>query len=649
MALFATNPVLFRIKYINRDIIETTRGSNTVLGEAVHEGLKVFLGGSDEHVFTAKDTEADMLKVALDATLEYLNKYPDGFIDWKKNVPNRESLQEQALQAIPCYIKEWDRSHIKNMLMVEDKLEESVVVQVEGRELELPVPMVGYTDYVYEDEKDRVRIVDHKTVFRYTDPDSVDGSKLLQAAIYYLLISARTGRVPYDMTFREYKVSKNEDGSSHTREYQIVYGETPMLFDFFFRLYGDITDALLGTQVYVPNFRAMFDSDVGLLAYIYRLDVPDVLEKEKKRNKVEDIAELMQKKMAKTRNLKRFMEAKATLFTSHVTLNYATMQPHEKIKYKLMEHGMVVNFSDKIEGLAVDLYRFEPSVGIKMTTIEKYRKDVEQVLATSGVRVLAPIPGTNLIGFEVPKAKRRFINLSEAKKAPSLEVAFGVDIYGKRKDVDFREMPHLLVAGTTGSGKSNFLHSFLGQLARLPKHEVRFALCDPKMVELIDFEADPHTDRYADTQPEIENTLLFYVEEMNRRYALFKKERVKSLEAYRARGKKDLPYIIIVIDEFADLILGKVNANIHDCMITLAQKARAAGIHLVIATQRPSTKVVDGLIKANFPMRVAFRTVSMTDSEIIIDRAGAELLLGKGDMLLQGADGITRLQGYNAD
>ena len=645
---FAANPVLFRVKYVNRDIIETTRGSNTVLGEAVHFGLQVFFGGSDEYPTPVDEGEA--LKLSLDATLDYITKYPDGFINWSANVPTREKLQEKALTAIPQYIREWDRSDVKEIVMVEEKLEESVRLTHGNLEIEMPVPLRGYTDLVYEDTQGRYRIVDHKTTFSYTNPDSIDGAKLLQAAMYYVLVTAKTGKAPYDMTFREYKISNNKDGSAHTREYQIIYEEMPMVFDLLFRMYEDITKGILGEQVYVPNLQAMFDRDVAILAYINKLDIPDVLEKEKKKARVEDVAVLLQKKMAKNRNMKRFMEAKASLFTSHITLNYEKMQPQEKIKYKMLEHGVALNFSDKVDGLSVELYRYEPSVGTKMSTLDKFQKDIEQALGVEDVRILAPIPGTSLVGFEVPKKKRHFIDLKEAKKAPSLEVPFGVDVYGTRRDVDIRDMPHLLVGGTTGSGKSKFLSALITHLSRLPQHEVRFALLDPKRVELQDFQDDKHVDFYREEPEEILAVLGHYVDEMDTRYKTFKKHKVKNLEEYREKVDKKIPYVVIVIDEFGDLVGGSagVAKETRAAMIHLARKARAAGIHLIITTQSPRAKVVDGEIKANFPARVAFKTTSKLESEIIIDRAGAELLLGKGDMLVvaPGAKAIERLQGY---
>ena len=193
------------------------------------------------------------------------------------------------------------------------------------------------------------------------------------------------------------------------------------------------------------------------------------------------------------------------------------------------------------------------------------------------------------------------------------------------------------------------MQSAIMSLGRLPVDEVEFVLMDPKRVELSAFEDDSHTAVYCDDAKDILSTLIKYCEEMENRYKIFKKHKVRSLEQYRAKVKKDIPYSILFIDEFGDLIMQKseLAKEVKDCMIRLGQKARAAGIHLVIGTQRPSAKVVDGLIKANFPVRVAFRTSSRTDSEIVMDRSGAELLLGKGDMLLSVSGKVERLQGYN--
>jgi S-DNA-T family DNA segregation ATPase FtsK/SpoIIIE len=322
-------------------------------------------------------------------------------------------------------------------------------------------------------------------------------------------------------------------------------------------------------------------------------------------------------------------------------------EAHDRIKYKLLEHGIALSFVDRIEGLSVDLYRFEPTVGVKMTTIEKYQKDIEQILGVSGVRILAPIPNTEYVGFEVPRKKRVFVSIEKAKKAKDLgEILFGLDVYGVAHTVDIREMPHLLVAGTTGSGKSIFMHSLLLQLSRLPKNLVQFVLFDPKMVELQDFATEAHTLTYRDAPDDILASLVSLIGEMNKRFALFKKHKVRNLAQYREKIGKDLPYLVVVVDEFGDLIIGGHGASIKGAMIALAQKARAAGIHLIITTQRPSAKIVDGLIKANFPCRVAFKTASRVDSEIIIDRLGAEMLLGKGDMLLCAGGAPERLQGF---
>lgn len=661
---FCTNPTMFKILYINNERIDTTRSSTSVLGNAVHAGLKAFLGGDENYPIMHADTDQERLKYALDATMACLAEIPDGFIDWKSSVPTRARLEELALRSVPAYVREWDRSSHKTTLIVEKKLESTVRVQHGKKEIELPVPMICYPDHVYEDQEGRVCIDDHKTTFRYSDPDAIDGAKLIQAAMEFFLVAMETGKTPYKITFREFKVSENADKSAQTREFVMYYHEMQIIFDLFFRLYDDITRALLGEMVYVPNIMAMFDRDVALMAYIFHLDDASTLQKEMKRSKAADVAALMQKKMSRTKNLKRFMEAKASLFTSSVSLNYSTMSEQEKIKYKFFEHGIPLDFADKIEGLSVDLYRFRPTMGVKMTTLEKYSKDVAQVLAASNVRILAPIPETDMIGFEVPKKKRAFIDLKDAV-GTTLDMPIGVDVYGKAVSLDVRKWPHILVAGTTGSGKSSFINASLTYLTRLPLNEISFVLIDPKMVELSAFQDDKHTEEYREDPIEILHTLESNVAEMNARYAIFKTHKVKSLDEYRMKIGTNLPYKLIVIDEFADLILGghtldqleedgkkkkvtkvDVSAGIKKCMIVLAAKARAAGIHLMIATQRPSAKVVDGLIKANFPTRIAFQTTSRLESEIILDRAGAELLLGQGDMLLSNGSKVTRLQGY---
>lgn len=307
------------------------------------------------------------------------------------------------------------------------------------------------------------------------------------------------------------------------------------------------------------------------------------------------------------------------------------MTTEEKIKMKLAEHGIGVEFDSKVVGPAVTLYRYEPSIGVKMTRIEKYGKDIELVTAASGVRILAPIPGTDLVGFEVPNKSRTF--LAGAPKARSGRIAVGVDVQGDTQYVDITEAPHVLIAGATGAGKSVLLNSMLAALGS----SVDLWLMDPKQVELQDVESK----RYADKPDDIVKALVDLTVIMEERYAKMK-------TAHQKKWDKDL--IVLVIDEYGDLMLSVLGRKIEDLILKLAAKARASGIHIILTTQTPRVTVITGAIKANFPTRIALKTASAKDSEVILGTSGAEKLCGKGDMLLMRSTEpeVVRVQGFSS-
>lgn len=644
MLKFSTNPLLFKIEQINGEMIDTTTTVTSVLGSACHKAMQTYLGGNEEIPIMATD---DAVKIGYEAGLAYLNGYADGFIRWNKTIENRAALEKRYSFAYFGYLKEYKfDQRVKETIMIEERIRE--FVSIDGKDL--PIPLKGYADHVFEDHKGRIIIEDHKFATKWSPESEIDGSKLLQAVILYFLVYAKLGRAPYAMLFREFKTTENkEKGERQTREYEIVFKDHTIIFDFFMRFYADITDALLGRQVFVPNLQALFDREVSLLAYIHRLDVDEERAKALAKLKVSNITDFLRKKIQKDKSLKRYAETIQLDFVSATTLNYKNMTPPERIKMKLAEHGIVVNIEPEIVGRSVTLYRFEPSVGVKMTRLLSYVKDVEQALATSAVRVLAPIPDSDLIGFEVPNKKRSYPGA--APSAKGFEIPIGEDLQGNAYFTDLREAPHILVAGTTGSGKTVFLSHVIERLQQIGSGTAQLALFDPKMVELARFEDGPNTKVYADDPADIALHLQGLVDEMNRRYVAFKAKKARNLEQYRSNGGR-LPYIFVFVDEFGDLIMRKTveSDQIKRSILLLGQKARAAGIHMILTTQRPSVKVVDGLIKANFPMRIAFRTASATDSEIILDEMGAEKLLGKGDMLVldPSANGLKRLQGYSS-
>ena len=627
---FGSDPFMFKVNYINGDQIETTSSPTNVLGRTMHKALETYLGGNPDVPVPADDGEA--IKVAHKTALEYLNGYSDGFIEYNTTVESRAKLEERFAFAFFGYIKEFNyKKFVKEIVLVEKMLKHKI--EVNGKVL--PVPLKGSADLVYRDHKDRLIIRDHKFTSRYSDPEAIDGAKLIQAAFNYFLVAAETGETPYSMVYAEFKIVPNKDGSPQMREFEIVFGEHPLVFEFFYRYYYDVTDALLGKQVFVPNVYAMYDKEVSILAYIHRLDEDEAREKAFKANKVDNITDFLKRRIMKDGSMKKYLETVATKFVSAETLNYKSMTTEEKIKMKLAEHGLAVEFHSKVQGNSVELYRYEPSIGLKMSKIMAYVKDIEQVVEKSGIRVLAPIPNSGLVGFEVPLENRTF---PTAPQSQGFKLAIGQTVMGEPRMFDVRQAPHMLVAGSSGSGKSVFLNAVINQLLTIPNVELH--LFDPKQVELFTYEGHSKVVEYQSHHAAIATSLEGLVEVMEERYKDMKAAGKRNIDQMSA-----MPYKFVIIDEFADL---GMKTTIGSLIQLLAQKGRACGIHLIIATQRASTSVISGDIKVNFPTRVVFRMSKSIDSRVMLDEDGAEKLLGKGDMLFASDAGIERLQGFSS-
>jgi S-DNA-T family DNA segregation ATPase FtsK/SpoIIIE len=342
-----------------------------------------------------------------------------------------------------------------------------------------------------------------------------------------------------------------------------------------------------------------------------------------------------------------------------------------RVEKKLADFGVQGDVTEILPGPVITMYEYKPAPGIKISKVAGLADDLALALRAPSVRIVAPIPGKAAIGIEIPNNKREMVYLKELFLGSSyrdsrydLPIALGKDITGEPVIADLTKMPHLLVAGATGAGKSVSLNTMINSLLfKVSPEMVRFLIIDPKRIELSIYHDIPHLLHPVVVQPkEATKALRWAVEEMERRYMLLSDRGVRNINSYNRKilkgqkkivttdeteeADKPLYYIILVIDELADLMMASAR-DVEESITRLAQMARAAGIHLIIATQRPSVDVLTGIIKANFPARISFQVASKVDSRTILDTMGAEALLGEGDMLFMppGVGRLTRIHG----
>jgi len=702
------NPLIFKLKQI-LGVYDSKVGMNAMIGRAGHEALKFYNGGNKDIPLPADRDEARAQ--AIEIGMEYFDTVDDLYIKYGKT-GSREAMLEGYTKAMQIYFEE--EPEYNNIVICEKKLE-AVIKNHDGQEF--PLPAVGVPDVVDLCEDGTYDIIDTKFVKSFTPHENEDGEpyedyiKIVQAKFLDYLLKSAEGIQAKRVIFREIKRSINKGGGNQIQDYIIPLDHKP--YDIIFiNLYSDAVKFISNPEsIYLPNLSDNFDGEQAGLLYAQGLLSADMSDIEVM-HKVKDVA-LVSKKFVTSRLDQ---------------VQNQNLLPEEKIKLRLAEFGIPVQPVETIVGASVTQYRFKVSAGISMNKFTKYKSDIARAIEAKGdIRILAPIPGTTLVGVEVPSEERKSIKLSKEHFTPNtLMIPIGVDAHGKVTKLPLNEMPHLLIAGATGSGKSVVIHSILTSLTKQMKSDMLdLILIDPKRVELVAFKNCKHvkgSKKILYEYDDIMLALLGLVDEMESRYKVLEQAGKRDITDYNEYAKgREYAYKVAVIDEFADLILrskieekkksigyqskskkwlfkellkradgrGYINlknekedtervkiypitayqkddlidlldaldlmdelkrgdASIETLVVRLAQMGRAVGIHLIVATQRPSVDVITGLIKANFPTRIALTTSSPIDSQVILGEIGAEKLTGKGDLLLMSPSlqGRQRLQGF---
>lgn len=625
MMMFLRNRLAFKKCYILK-IYDFKNSPATIIGKACHKALEQYYRGATPDAAAA-------------VAMAYINSVKDDDVEWGKT-GSRDKVIQDFTKAFNGYLEE--APSYNKILGVEKEI--TSFIEYNGQQLGLPAKSVS--DLIVENDADELEIIDHKFVSTYTNSEDEDGGFVFQALFNYHNVKSEYGRAPKRMIFNEYKISKNSNGDAQLQPYVIEFDQHPEYHEIFVNIYNDTTREISRPDcLYLPNFQDRFDYSGETFkdykAQIITVENPIIVQ-----HKTGDF---------------QFKEKKFVSSPVNIIDN-AHLTEEEKIRIKLLEFGVPVEMDKTYYGASVVQYTLKASRGVKMAQFDKYSADLALALKAKTIRVQAPIMGTDLVGIEVPNPKRSIIKFfnddmsinEKIKLIPgSTEIPVGGNVYGEVISKELSEMPHLLIAGATGQGKSVMINVCIRALSEQNSpDELKFVMIDPKRVELVQFKDLPNLMTPIIYETDAATSALYgLIDIMEKRYEMFEQSGSRDINDYR-KNVGQLSRIIVVIDEFADLMLqSKERAegkSAEKAIIRLAQKARAVGIHLIIGTQRPSVDVVTGLIKANFPTRIAFTTSSRVDSQVILDQNGAEELVGKGDMLFLDPHfrGLQRLQGF---
>lgn len=610
--LFLKNRLQFKKNYL-MNIWDITTSPSALVGSAVHEAL--------EHYYNGKTIEE-----ATEFGLIYINNTPDNKVKWGKT-GSREDVIKKFTKALDNYFAEEPEFH--KIVAAEKSMVQFISIG------DAEVPMKCKTDLIVRNNRNKLEGIDHKVVtsFGEDETDDTNPEYILQAIINALVIEKEFGEKLEKFTFNRIKIGTNKNGDPQVQPYVIVLADHEHYFTIVKNLIADCTKEICKPDcLFLPNFGDMFSGKESFIDYtkqIITVDLPTI----QRRTRIEAPVE------------RKFVES------SIDRVENRDLTQEERIKAKLIEFGISVEMKETITGPNITLFTMKPSRGVKMSQFDTHAKDIQLALKTKSIRVQAPIVGTDLVGIEIPNVDRKFVKLDDSMlKMGTTQIPIGIDVYGNTFSKDLAEMPHLLVAGTTGSGKSVMVNVIIQSLTRQnTPDQLRLILIDPKRVELSRYKDLLHLEcPILFDQEKAQAAMEWLVKHMEERFDLLEKAGCVNIAEYNTNNVTKLPRFVVVIDEFADLSLADESGRFKKALIRLAQKARAAGIHLVLGTQRPSVDVISGLLKANLPTRIAFTTSSRVDSQVILDDVGAEDLCGKGDMLVLDPSlrGLTRLQGF---
>lgn len=613
MSSFLRNQLDFKKKYILK-VYDDPTSPSALVGQACHKAIELYFKGQ----------EAD---AAIGEGLKLINQTSDAGIDYGKT-GSREKILSEYNQAINMFFEEMPTPH--EVLGVEEGITADCKT-ITGDPLSLPLK--SFSDLIVRNRLGELEVWDWKFIRSYTDADVDDFTKMLQAMFNYHTVAAKYGEAPKRMVFQECKITKNRDNTPQVQPYTIEFDQHIADFPVFYKLLdGCTTEVNRQDKLFLPNPGDIFSGQNSF--EIFRSGVIGIDQAVKVKHKTEQ-AQFVDKKYV------------ASSFDRPEAADYSD---EEKIRLKLQEFGIAVDMRDTHVGAAVTQFTFKPSKGVTMSKIAKLDKDLALALSADSLRVEAPIRGTDLVGVEIPSKERKKIDLADKHLIKgTLSIPIGVDVYGNIVHKSLADMPHLLIAGATGAGKSVMINTIVNALTKqMTPKQMRLVLVDPKQVELAHFEQLPHLGGkpVVTENAEVETVIAELVDEMEQRYSDMRAKGCREIDDYNAKGGA-MQRVVVVIDEFADLMMTSADGWAEKMLVRLAQKARAVGIHLILATQRPSVDVVTGLLKANIPTKICFMTTSRTNSQIVLDANGAEELTGKGDMLFADPSkrGLQRLQG----